>query len=237
MMSKVDDEKIKQANCPECGPKRWADIVGHDVTKGDEGGIWWQTDYYILKCRGCETRYFIEEHVFSEDMEEVYDHDLQEWVGHLPPRIKQYPSPIKRAEPAWSATISIRDSLLGSLLSDIYSCLSADLAVPAAISIRTCFDRASELLGVDAAKTFGEKLNDLKSSGKISEDEAEALAALTEAGSAAAHRAWRPSWAQLSVMMDILESFLHRTLVLAKEAAALGASVPPKPKRTKKKKP
>ena len=188
-----------------------------------------------MKCRGCESRYFVEEHVFSEDIEEVFDEDLQEWVGHLPPRIKQFPSPIKRAEPAWTGAISVRDNLLGSLLSDIYVCLSADLAIPAAISIRTCFDRASELLGVDPAKTFNEKLADLRNDGKVSTDEVTALATLTEAGSAAAHRAWRPSLAQLSTMMDILEGFLHRTLVLAKEAAELGASVPAKAKRRKRK--
>ena len=235
-MSKIDaSDKLKQAHCPECGPKRWADVVGHDVTKGDEDGLWWQTDYFIVRCRGCETRYFIEEFVFSEDMEEYFEEERQQWVGHLSPRIKQYPSPIKRPEPVWSANISIKDNLLGSLLSDIYSCLSADLSVPAAISIRTCFDRATELMGVDPAISFAEKLKELKSGGIISEGESKTLEVLTEAGSAAAHRAWRPTSAQLSTMMDILEAFLNRTLVLAKQAADLGANVPAKPKRKKKK--
>lgn len=233
-MSKAS-EKLKQAHCPECGPKRWADVVGHDVVKGDEDFMWWQTDYYILRCRGCEARYFVEEHVFSEDMEEHFDEEMQAWVGQLIPRIKQYPSLIKRPEPVWSANISIKDNLLGSLLSDIYSCLSADLSVPAAISIRTCFDRATELLGVDPAISFAEKLKELKSGGIISEGESKTLEVLTEAGSAAAHRAWRPTSAQLSTMMDILEAFLNRTLVLAKQAADLGANVPVKPKRKKKK--
>ena len=188
-MSKIDaSDKLKQAHCPECGPKRWADVVGHDVTKGDEDGLWWQTDYFIVRCRGCETRYFIEEFVFSEDMEEYFEEERQQWVGHLSPRIKQYPSPIKRPEPVWSANISIKDNLLGSLLSDIYSCLSADLSVPAAISIRTCFDRATELMGVDPAISFAEKLKELKSGGIISEGESKTLEVLTEAGSAAAHR-------------------------------------------------
>ena len=43
-MPKSELDTVKQAHCPECGPKRWADIVGHDLTKGAEHGIWWQTD-------------------------------------------------------------------------------------------------------------------------------------------------------------------------------------------------
>ena len=54
--------------------------------------------------------------------------------------------------------------------------------------MRTAFDRASELLGVNPAKTFAEKLTDLVSRGHIGSSEKDTLDTLTDAGSAAAHR-------------------------------------------------
>jgi hypothetical protein len=117
------------------------------------------------------------------------------------------------------------------LFGDIYGALTADLRVPAAIAARTVFDRASELLGVDPAISFSEKLDELAVRGKISIDEKEALSILTDAGSAAAHRGWRPKPHELDTMILIIESLLHRTFVIGDAAKQLKASIPVKLKR------
>lgn len=51
--------------------------------------------------------------------------------------------------------------------------------------MRATFDRAIELLGVDRAKTFRQKLEDLPATGKVSAVEEETLAVLTDAAGAA----------------------------------------------------
>lgn len=54
------------------------------------------------------------------------------------------------------------------------------------------------------------------------------LAVLIDAGSAAAHRAWRPSHKELDAMMTILEGFLHRSILLDDVAHRLKKVVPSK---------
>src|SRR5882672_2137367 len=56
------------------------------------------------------------------------------------------------------------------------------------------------------------------------------LDALTDTGSAAAHRGWKPSLEELNTMMSIVEHFLYRTFILGEAAKKLKASVPEKPK-------
>ncbi len=129
------------------------------------------------------------------------------------------------------------DCDLSSLVDDVYKALNNDLGVLAAIGIRTAFDRASELLGVDPAEGFPEKLKKLVALGKIGEDERETLSVLTDAGGAAAHRGWNPAPTQLDTMMNIVEAFLHRTFVLDEAAKRLKQGVPNRPKLQRRKMP
>ncbi len=83
-------------------------------------------------------------------------------------KITHYPAPFKRVAPEWTYDLDLADRELGSLLGDVYGVLNAELRVLAAVAARTVFDRASELLGVDPATTFAEKLDELTKQGKIS---------------------------------------------------------------------
>jgi hypothetical protein len=113
----------------------------------------------------------------------------------------------------------------------MYAALNNDLRVLAAIGARTTFDRSSEILGVDAKQKFDLKLNALVTIGKIGKDERDILNVLVDAGSAAAHRAWRPTPKEVNMMMDVVESFLYRAFVLGDGIHKLKAAVPPKPGR------
>src|SRR5438874_868421 len=112
-----------------------------------------------------------------------------------------WPSEIARPRPNWLDALHDRDISLGLLLNEMYTALDSDLRVLAAIGARTAFDRASELLGVNPAIRFQEKLNSLGASGKISLDEEKTLEVLVNAGSAAAHRGWRPKPEELNTML------------------------------------
>ena len=232
-MSKSDD--VVAGHCPNCGPNRFADVKGHyrSTFDDDESGIWGSTDYRILVCRGCEAAYMQTSETFSENVEHRQNED-GEWVQFIPADVRHYPPPSRRPLPAWHYEINWLDSSLGSLFSDIYRCIDAELAVPAAVATRTAFDRATELLGIDPSESFAAKLQALLDGGKISKDEKDVLETLIDAGSAAAHRGWRPKADELSTLVSLVESFFHRTFVLGDAAKKLKASVPPKPKKKKK---
>jgi hypothetical protein len=232
-----EPSKTDQGHCPECGPNRFADVKGELlVSEGDdEAGVWLSTTYRVLQCRGCETPYFKKSSVFSEDIEH-YQNAYGEWETHAPETVSYWPSPARRDPPKWINAIGAKDTDLGNLMNDVYGALNADLRVPAAIALRTVFDRSSELLGVTPSLSFTEKLRELVDQGKISRDEQGTLTTLTDAGSAAAHRGWRPTVAELETMASIVETFMHRTFVLGEDARKLQAGIPPKPARAKKKK-
>lgn len=231
-----DTEKMVTGHCPNCGPERRADVKGHHKTQfnDDDSGIWGSTDYRILECRGCEAVYMQTSEMFSENIDHRQNM-FGEWETFLDADVRHFPAPSMRPQPTWHYDISILDDSLGSLFSDIYRCLDAELSVPAAVATRTAFDRATELLGIDPSITFSAKLDALLEAGKISKDERGVLEVLIDAGSAAAHRGWRPKAEELNTLVSLVESFFHRTFVLGDEAKKLKAAVPPKPPRKKKK--
>ena len=220
-------EAVVRGHCPKCGPHRRSEVKGQFTKseRDDENGVWGQTDYRILECCGCLTVYMQTESVFSEDIEHRRNAD-GEWEEYLNPTIEHWPAALKRPLPEWAIHVRFLDPNLGSLFSDIYGCLNADLLVPATVAIRTAFDSATELLGIDPAKRFYEKLDDLRTLGKISDDERATLDVVVNSGSAAAHRGWRPTFDQLDTLVSLIETFFHRTFVLGDEANKIKAAMP-----------
>lgn len=54
---------------------------------------------------------------------------------------------------------------------------------------------------------------------------------MKEAGDASAHRAWNPEKGDLGTILDIIESMLHRYIILKNEAEEIKAKIPPRPRR------
>lgn len=185
----------------------------------------------ILECCGCERMYFQ-----LNDNVDHWEVDRSaslpgEVVGKYGTRTSYWPPPTVRSRPRWVTDIERVDDDLGNLLHEMYTAINADLCVLAAVGARTVFDRASELLGVDPALDFKDKLAALREKGKVSVDEETTLNVLVDAGNAAAHRGWRPEADELSTMMDVVESFLHRSFIVGGGIAKLRTSVPPRAKR------
>jgi hypothetical protein len=177
----------------------------------------------MLECGGCKTVFFQEEYMCSED---VGPDGLEKLVTY-------YPAPAKRKRPEWFSLLDLEAGLY-RLLTETYNALDVDARVLSAMGARTIFDRASELLRIDSALTFKEKLDQLQNKGHISASERAQLDILTHAGSAAAHRGWKPTADQLNTVMSIVETFVHRKFVLESEAKRLKAQIPRRKKRRKK---
>lgn len=122
---------------------------------------------------------------------------------------------------------------LKDALGELYGALENDLNTLASIGIRTTFDIASELLGVKPELTFTKKLDKLVELGHIGVVDRDRLDALVDAGSASAHRGWKPSQDEVSIMADVLEHFIHAAIVapedrklLDQKAASIRKKVP-----------
>jgi hypothetical protein len=215
--------KIVKGHCPNCGPGILADVAAEfeDAWDDEEAGISGHGDYRILQCRGCTRIYFQTLSFSSED-------DPSDG-----PTIVHWPPPEKRKQPRWLWSLIGEDTQLWNLLTQTYLAFNNDAPILAAIGLRTVFDRSSELLGVDQSKSFAKKLDELQKNGKIGADERDVLDALTDAGSAAAHRGWNPTEQQLETMFDIVESFIHRSFFIRHAAQELKTRVPRRSTRSK----
>jgi hypothetical protein len=229
--------EIIKAHCPNCGSMRNAFVRGkHVVHSPDKDSPVSSTDTgMILECCGCERVFFRRDVWFSE----------WETIGTNPHTGEEqleggaetayWPAPVQRKPPEWIDEIGVIDKTLRRLLSEMYAALNNDLRVLAAIGARTAFDRSSELLRVDVALGFSQKLDELVAIGKVSKSERATLKVLIDAANAAAHRGWAPKPTELNTMMNIMEAFLERAFILDDSLQKLKAAVPPRPTRKKTK--
>lgn len=226
----AETAEIKRAPCPTCGGSRNCFIRGRFSDTRDAtdvpGEVYDCTTGFLLQCAGCSTIFYGEEYYFSEIEHEVRDPETGEMALEPIVTCKFWPTVEARPRPDWFGQVLAVDSQLKSLLSEVYSALDNGLAVLAGIGIRTCFDRVTELVGVDANISFARKLEALLADGRIGSTERDIIAALIDAGNAAAHRGWSPSSEDLRTMMDVLEQFIHRTFFLRSESEQLRERVP-----------
>jgi hypothetical protein len=224
-----------QAHCPTCDGERSCDVHGkvykpweHYDRSGNSmcGGV----QHSLLECRGCQTVFYETESWNDEEIDHWYDINGEEQAE--PTKKKEtHPSPNVRNKPNWLYAIIKDDYQIYKILSEMYQANSTECYILAAVGLRTALDRATEILGVDPALTFNEKLGALKDGGWIGDTEKDILSVVTDAGNAAAHRGWSPGANEIAELISALEVFLQRAFIVGKKALAIRANIPEKPAR------
>jgi hypothetical protein len=102
------------------------------------------------------------------------------------------------------------------------------MIVLSSIGTRTLLDRAMFLRVGDPPGGFAAKLNLMVKNGHIGSDERVILEAITDAGSASAHRGFVPKPEMLATIIDTVENFLQREFVLKTAAGEVRAATPPR---------
>jgi hypothetical protein len=220
---KPESAKTKKAHCSTCAGQRNCDVLGHHGESGGDGFLDWHRDWNILRCRGCEHIFVQTVSTNSEDYDHYFDEYGQEAIQHHE-TVAYWPALSRRAIPDWVDRIGAFDEEklpLKAALDELYGALENDLNTLASIGIRTTFDIASELLGVDPGLSFVKKLDKLVELGHIGLVDRERLAALVDAGSASAHRGWKPSQEDISIMAEVLEHFIHAAIVAPEDRKLL----------------
>lgn len=235
-MTEETAEKILQAECSSCGGRRNCKVHGHFEAKGGDGHYDWWEHWRILQCMGCDYVFVQKISANSEDYSRDEDGEIE-----LDETVTYWPALAKRKRPEWMSAFGIDASgveKLDQALVELYGALDNDLVMLAAIGIRTSFDVASEILGIDPNVSFKAKLDALVNEGHIGKADRSRIEALVDAGSASAHRGWKPTPQDLGIMTEILEHFIHDAFVapsrkarLDARAAKMKATVPPRHKK------
>jgi hypothetical protein len=202
----------------------WA--VGDEFTSVD--GF---NDHRLLRCRGCETVFYLVESTNSEDWDGRFNPVTGQEEMYHPVTRRTYPAPESALlKPEWVAILREVDLQLFSIVDQVYEAREHRLLILAAVGLRTAFDRSTELLGIDPAKPLVAKVEDLVDRGAVGMQEAALLKVIVDAGSAAAHRGWSPTPEEFQVLLDWLEQFLVRSFVKPRSPDSV-KSIPAKPKR------
>lgn len=208
-------EKVTRAPCRHCLRETKHIVIGLRNTSDEAevegfGHIDWSDSYEMLECAGCETVCLRQTHCFSEEPE---------------PKVTYYPPAVSRRMPLWRYKSPHR---IADLMGEVYMALHNDSRSLALMGARTIVD----LLLVDKVGdtgTFGSKLQMLEAQGFVGKQSIAILEAALDAGSAAAHRAFKPTTEQLNQVMDIVENLLQSVYVLEKSAAEIRKATPKRP--------
>ena len=223
------DHDLKKGICPECKTEIRVDVLHEEKTSWNDENVWGADRYWILKCRGCDKVFFGHGCIFSEDTDEVYDAETGQWYFAPTEQITYYPRALKRRHPVWfDWRFKIKWDSISNVLNEVYAALDHGLLILGATGIRTAFDAVSSELDVETTLSFKEKIEKLRAKQHITGRERDYLQLLVDAGSAAAHRGWKPTLEQIQVLTEILEGLIHRSLILPKKADELKVSLKPK---------
>ena len=201
--------EVRKAECSQCGGVRNCEVKGTHLVSYDDEQFSGRTYWRILECRGCENVFVQTVATNSEDYENFYEDDGSVGTRHSE-TFRYWPALSKRPRPEWMSYhgISDKDSpevdALDKAMVELYGALDGDLRMLAGIGIRKAYDIASEILGIDPDLTFFEKMNALVTGNKITSLDRSRLETMIDAGSASAHRGWRPSPQDLNTMMNLL---------------------------------
>ncbi|WP_415921066.1 DUF4145 domain-containing protein [Tateyamaria sp. SN6-1] len=223
-----DSHDLKYGVCPNCQKEMRVDVRAEHVTRwdSDDGMVSGNDRFWILECRGCERTFFGHGSTFSENIDHKYDPATGEWNMYHPETKTFYPKTLSRQKPNWLTTyFDFREVSWLQTLNEVYAALDNSLPTLAAIGMRTTFDVLAVELGASDS-SFAEKLEFLRSKAHITGRDRDYLQILTDAGSSAAHRSWKPKPDELNTMIELLENTIQRAVILPKKVEKLGSNLP-----------
>jgi hypothetical protein len=127
-----------------------------------------------------------------------------------------------RRQPDWFAQLPPAQI---ALLKEIYTAIQFDLRAIASMGLRAVIDTVC-VEAVGDIKTFKQKLEALKSLGRISGFDFDVLVVAIEAGNASAHRGFIPNTQDLETLLDVVERLLKTQYILPARAHQLAMNTP-----------
>jgi len=124
-----------------------------------------------------------------------------------------YPPLPLRIKPAWYGCLS---NDYQDILNEIYNALDNSLFFLASTGIRTALDRLI-VKKIGDVGDFSRKLKELFVRGIIDKHEKRILSSVIDAGSASAHRSYRPGSKSINNMMDLLEAIFYKLAIEPKK--------------------
>lgn len=214
-MTNSSDDKIRSF-CNGCRQNTWHDVVVSKSRKRSEGDGQFprvvNEQWQMLQCCGCEAiKVFVKE----------------ESIDFKTPNETHYPAKQIRQMPNWCDKVPTNCQ---DLFREIYSAKHAGCITLSAMGTRTIVDQIL-LEMLEDVGGFEQKLQEAVSRGFFTEEQKNIISVAIDAGSAAAHRGFRPTEEQLESVLNIVEHTLIGHYELAALSGRLKKEIPPRESR------
>lgn len=219
------DEKPIRSWCNACGKETEHDVIHRETT--------WEMEYpdadaykqsVVVRCRGCKdlaTRHesWWYDRVPDEDNRGAEITEL----SFSPPRTWRRP-------PEWLDQLAELAPDLKETLDEVYSAANDSQFRLLAMGVRAVIDNVMVHVVGDIGG-FEDKLKEMVEKGHLTKAQAETLATVIDAGSAAAHRGFKPARELLQEMLATMEAIIRDHYLVGPMIAAMKTTIPPKPPR------
>lgn len=170
--------------------------------------------HYVLRCLGCR----------SVTIKGEIKRDGAD------PEIFYKPARVWTQRPRWLKNIKEQDDYLYGILTEVYSAANDEQSCLLAMGVRTTLDYLMTRMIGDVG-TFKVKLAKMVEKGHLAQNQKEMLETVIDAGSAAAHRGFKPSRPLLEQMLLVMEALVGTYYISSPMLLILKEKIPPPPPR------
>lgn len=169
---------------------------------------------FVLRCRGCKT---------ATIREDLRGFDDQVQTVYKPPRLWT-------RSPVWIQKLEELDDNIYNLLVEVYSAANDEQFRLLAMGVRAVLDHLMTRIVGDIG-SFERKLSDMVTKAHISSRQKEMLDIVIDAGSAAAHRGYKPPRDLLEQMVAVMETIVRDHYITGPMLETIKTTIPPRPPR------
>lgn len=198
--------------CEECSSKTVHKVLSSTDISGEwkmEGISYWE-NYQIIQCQGCHEISFRKNHRNTENIHYYQDEtgvehqDLEDTIDLYPSRLTGR----KKIKSCWILPTSI-----STIYDETYNAYCNNLRILTSIGMRglleaVCIDKNT------IGNNLLEKINNLVTSGVLTQANADILHKLRLLGNQAVHEVQPPSDDKLVIAMDVIENLLQSVYIM-----------------------
>ena len=228
----TDETRKLMAHCNNCLGERDHYLLHEEEQTWEQqyafSGVYGSDTFRMLKCCGCRNVTLQKSTWSSEETDEN---------GDGIPYVTYYPPAISRSSPKWLAELHLLrgndEQYIAELLHEIYSALHNDSRRLAVMGVRALLEHLMLSTLKNDYGSFKKNLDNFEVQGHLSATQRKIIEPILEAGHATIHRGFTPSVVDVTTVVDVAESLVATTYVLAEQAAELDRRVPKRKKKTK----
>lgn len=204
-----------RVQCHVCAGETKHEVRHEDVERREwpETGEWLQEVYQLICCGGCGAR----------SLRRITTSDIPS-----ADKIELYPPRTTRKKPKWIADLVGINDALKELLDEVYVPLEGGAKRLTVMGARSVLEHIM-VEHVGDSGTFEANIDAFHAQGHIGDAQRDVVKTVIDVGSAAIHRGYRPSDADLEATMDVMESVVKSIYI--DKPAVQRIKLPPRPPR------